>query len=236
LPRYSTVCVGRSSSPRLTITLEPEDVNRVWIFDLDDTLHNASAHVFPHINRSMTQYLMTHLDLDEAAACQLRRDYWQRYGATLRGLMRHHGTDPHHFLHHTHQFPQLESMILKTRGLRHMLRHLGGRKIVFTNSPMAYAEQVLRLLGIRDLFDTVFSIESTRFQPKPSMRGFLCLLRTLKLNASRCIMVEDNLPALVTARRLGMKTVYINPGARKPSHVDARIGSVLALPHIATRL
>ena len=28
-----------------------------WIFDLDNTLHDATPHIFPHINRSMTAYL-----------------------------------------------------------------------------------------------------------------------------------------------------------------------------------
>ena len=206
------------------------DARRVWIFDLDDTLHDASAHIFPHINRSMTHYLMTHLDLCEADACALRRDYWHRYGATLHGLMRHHGTDPHHFLHHTHQFPDLAAMVLKARGLRHTLQRLQGRKVVFTNAPMAYAEQVLQLLGIRDLFQNVFSIESTRFQPKPAKQGFLRILRVLRVAAARCVMVEDSLPALRTARGLGMKTVYVNPNTKRPSFVDARIGSILALP------
>ncbi len=206
--------------------------DRVWVFDLDDTLHNASAHVFPHINRSMTHYLMTHLNLSETDANDLRRHYWQRYGATLHGLMRHHGTDPHHFLQLTHQFPHLESMILKTRGLRHALIKLGGSKVVFTNAPMAYAEKVLALLGIRDLFDTVFSIESTRFQPKPRTHGFLRLLKTIRREASQCIMVEDSLPALKTAKRLGMKTVYVNSNAKRPSYVDVRVASVLALPKL----
>jgi putative hydrolase of the HAD superfamily len=209
-----------------------DDARRVWIFDLDDTLHDASAHVFPHINRSMTRYLMTHLDLEEAEANALRSRYWQRYGATLHGLMRHHGTDPRHFLHHTHQFPDLAAMVIRARGLRHALLRLRGRKVIFTNAPRAYAESVLRLLGIRDLFRDVFSIESARFQPKPSCQGFLHILRTLRVPAWRCIMVEDSLPALQTACRLGMKTVYVNPHPRRPSFVDARIGSIAALPHI----
>ena len=32
-------------------------MNKVWIFDLDNTLHNATPHIFPHINSSMTAYL-----------------------------------------------------------------------------------------------------------------------------------------------------------------------------------
>lgn len=202
---------------------------RIWVFDLDDTLHNASAHVFPHINRAMTNYLMTHLDLNEQEACQLRRHYWVKYGATLHGLMRHHGTDPHHFLHHTHQFPELDKMVLRARGLRSTLQRLKGRKMVFTNAPIKYAEQVLQLLKVRDLFEAVFSIESTLFQPKPAIQGFLRLLKSQRLQATHCVMVEDSLPALRTARKLGMKTVYISPNAKRPSYVDARIGNVHAL-------
>jgi putative hydrolase of the HAD superfamily len=209
---------------------------RVWIFDLDDTLHNASRHVFPHINHAMTRYLMVHLGLDEAAANQLRRHYWEKYGATLHGLMRHHGTDPHHFLQHTHQFADLSLMVLQVQGLREMLARLGGRKVVFTNAPMAYARQVLDLLRIRHCFEHVFSIESTRFQPKPAKAGFMRLLSRIEVPAARCVMVEDSLPALKMARQLGMKTVFINPGARRPSYVDARLHSVLALPNLSALL
>ncbi len=176
---------------------------------------------------------MMHLDLNEADACQLRRTYWHKYGATLHGLMRHHGTDPHHFLHHTHQFPQLHGMVLKAQGLRHALLQLDDRKFVFTNAPMAYAEQVLQILNIRDLFDGVFSIESTRFQPKPSKAGFMRLLRKFRLHAPSCVMVEDSLPALKTAKFLGMKTVHITRTVGRTSYVDVSTRSVLALPRLA---
>lgn len=211
-------------------------VQPVWIFDLDNTLHDASAHVFPHINRAMTEYMMTHLQLEEEDACALRRHYWERYGATLHGLVRHHGTDPHHFLHHTHQFAQLEDMLLHTPGLRQALQRLRGRKVVFTNAPMAYAGRVLEILGLRQCFERVFSIESTRFMPKPSKAGFLRILAALRSPASSCVMVEDSLPALRTAKALGMKTVYINPQPWRPAYVDARLNSVLALPGIAANL
>ena len=80
-----------------------------WVFDLDNTLHNASPHIFPHINRSMTAYLQRHLQLTEEDAGKLRAHYWRSYGATLLGMMRHHGTDPEHFLRETHAFPDLST-------------------------------------------------------------------------------------------------------------------------------
>lgn len=205
---------------------------KIWIFDLDDTLHDASAHIFPVMNRAMTQYIMDTLDLDETAAHKLRQHYWRIYGATLKGLMRHHGTDPHHFLSETHGFMNLPDMVLEVKCLRHMLNSLSGRKLVFTNAPRNYALRVLEIMGIADCFELIFSVESTKFHAKPSVRGFQMLLKTIKAQASDCVMLEDNLPALMTAKRLGMKTVWITKQLQKPTFVDYRLSDVLALTHI----
>jgi putative hydrolase of the HAD superfamily len=205
---------------------------RTWIFDLDNTLHDASPHIFPHINRAMTAYLEAHLGLAEAEAGELRRHYWKRYGATLVGLMRHHQTDPRHFLWHTHQFPELERMLVREPRLRATLARLPGRKIVFSNAPVHYSNAVLKALRIADLFDDVFSIERTRFRPKPDSSGFLRLCRANRIKPQRCIMVEDSLDNLRTAGRLGMKTVWVTRASRAPGSVDVKVASLAQLPRL----
>jgi len=207
-------------------------LKKIWIFDLDDTLHNASAHIFPVMNRAMTQYIMRHLDLDESSAHALRQHYWHIYGATLKGLVRHHNTNPHHFLEETHQLENLPEMVIQVKRLRHMLQSLDGRKLVFTNAPRSYALRVLDILDIEDVFEQIFSVESTKFHAKPSVRGFQKLLKSIKAKASDCIMLEDSLPALMTAKRLGMKTIWVSKKLHKPNFVDYRLSSVLALTHI----
>ncbi len=208
---------------------------RVWIFDLDNTLHDATPHIFPHINRSMTAYLQEHLQLGEDAANALRMDYWQRYGATLSGLIKHHGTDPDHFLWHTHQFPDLPDMVLHEPRLRHVLKQLPGKKLVYSNAPLHYAQAVLKLLRVDDLFDDVFSIEHSSYKPKPQTAGFRSLLRKHRLHASQCVMVEDSAENLQTAKRLGMRTVWVSDATRVPSYVDVRIRDVLELPRLLGR-
>lgn len=205
---------------------------KIYVFDLDDTLHNASAHIFPVMNRTMTRYIMNNLQMDETAAHSLRQHYWRVYGATLKGLMRHHGVDPYHFLNETHKLITLPEMVLQTKRLRHMLQNLQGRKVIFTNAPRGYALRVLDILGIGDCFELVFSVESTKFHAKPSVRGFQILLKTLKTKASNCVMLEDNLAALMTAKRLGMRTIWVTKKMNKPNFVDYRVSSVLALTHI----
>jgi putative hydrolase of the HAD superfamily len=209
---------------------------KTWLFDLDNTLHNATPHIFPHINRSMTAYIVEHLRVDEAKATQIRQHYWQRYGATLLGLIRHHDIDPRHFLWHTHQFPDLKHMVVFERGLKAMLRRLPGRKIVFSNAPLHYTEAVLELTGIADCFEAVYSVERIRFQPKPAPAGFHHLLRAERLNPRTCIMVEDTLANLKTAKRLGMKTVWVSASTRQPPYVDVQLASILDLPQRLGRL
>lgn len=210
--------------------------SKVWIFDLDNTLHDARPHIFPHINRSMTEYVAGLLGLGDEDANALRDAYWKRYGATLIGLIRNHGVDPAHFLSETHRFPDIDRMVVGRRELRFVLRRLPGRKIVFSNAPARYAGAVLQALGVDDLFDDVFAIEHTRFRPKPEAHGFLRLMHAHRLVASRCIMVEDSLENLRTARRLGMKTVWVTESNHAPAWVDVSVRHLFRLPRLLHRL
>lgn len=209
---------------------------RVWLFDLDNTLHNATPHIFPHINRSMRQYIERHLGVDEHQATRIRQDYWVRYGATLLGLMRHHGTDPRHFLRETHQFPDLQRMLDFQKPMLHALRKLPGRKIIFSNAPRHYTDAILEMTGLNRLFSAIYSVENVHFQPKPMFAGFRTLLRAEHLDPRRCIMVEDSLLNLVSAKKLGMRTVWVSTGLRQSPFVDVKIKSVLQLPERCGRL
>jgi putative hydrolase of the HAD superfamily len=217
-------------------TARRRPVALTWIFDLDNTLHDADPHIFPHLNRSMTAYLETHLGLGRDDANSVRTRYWRRYGATLLGLVRHHDVDPDHFLRETHRFPELGRMVLRHPLLRSVLTRLPGRKLVFSNSPVHYSVAVLGILRVADLFDDVFSIEHTGYQPKPDRRGFLRLLRKHRLRPRRCVMVEDSLANLKTAKRLGMRTVWVGAAAKAPAHVDVSIRHVAQLPRMLGRL
>src|SRR5262245_26527604 len=94
---------------------------RVWIFDLDNTLHDARQHTFPEMHRQMNDYIRRNFNLDEEGANEMRRFFWGRYGTTLKGLTRHYGHDPRRFLYETHQFPELGGMLVRIQALRHAL-------------------------------------------------------------------------------------------------------------------
>jgi putative hydrolase of the HAD superfamily len=223
--------------------LRSNPAQRVWLFDLDNTLHNASFAAFGGINEGMNAYIQRELGLDETQAAQLRRQYWLRYGATLLGLVKHHGVQAAHFLHHTHLLPGLEATV---HGHRHdlaALRRLPGLRIILTNAPRAYALRVLDTLGITGWFDAVLSIEDMQmfghFRPKPDARMFRQLLARLRVPASRCVLVEDTLEHQRAAHRLGIRTVWMQRWAqdaghegrfaRRPAYVDVRLRQLCKL-------
>jgi putative hydrolase of the HAD superfamily len=208
---------------------------RVWIFDLDNTLHDANARIFPSMHEQINAYLRRHFGLDEAGANEMRRGFWLRYGTTLNGLMRHYGTDPRRFLAETHHFPELADMVVHENALRHALALLGGRKLVFSNAPRHYVEGVLRAIGVGRWFDAVYTIEDTRFRGKPAAHGFHLLLRKHDLDPHRCAFLDDSLENLRTAKRLGMSTVWVSREKRRLSFVDLRVSSVLELPRLVFR-
>ena len=203
---------------------------RVWIFDLDNTLHDARVHIFPSMHAQIQDFLKKQFGLDDEGASRMRRDFWQRYGTTLRGLVRHHGTDPRHFLAETHVFPELADMVVHENAVKHALARLGGTKLVFSNAPRHYVEEVLRAIGLARHFDAVYTIEDTGYRGKPHAWGFHRLLRKHDLDPHRCAMIDDILDNLRAAHRLGMSTVWVSPVRRRVSYVDLRISSVTELP------
>ncbi len=223
------------------------DAGTVWLFDLDNTLHDAGAFVFPALKVSMQGYIQQQLQVEAAEAQRLSQHYWTRYGATLLGLVRHHGVDAAHFLHDTHRLPGLEARISAQRHDLATLARLPGRRFILTNAPRVYALRVLAALGIAHLFDGVFAIEDMamfgQLRPKPDARMLRRIAVRLRVPTHRCVLVEDTLVHQKAARRVGMATVWMQRFARRlaltgapaprwsmqPAYVDRRVRALRQL-------
>lgn len=190
----------------------------IWLFDLDNTLHNASHAIFPAINANMNAYMAQVLGsagrpADPETVDAARVAYWKRYGATLLGLVKHHQVRPEDFLREAHRFDDLAGMIRAERGLARLLRRLPGRKILLTNGPWRYSRDVLRHLRLHRHFAGHVAIESMRvhgqLRPKPSKQFLRKLLAKERIAARRCILVEDTVANLKAAKTLGLRTAWV---------------------------
>ena len=149
-------------------------------------------------------YVVRHLGVTPEEADALRQRYWLRYGATLLGLVRHHGIRAAHFLEETHRMPGLEARLRGSAHDRAALARLPGRKYILTNAPRAYAMRVLDALGLARRFDGVITIEDmTMFgmpRPKPDARMFRRLAARLG-GAGRRAACWSKTPCSIRSRR-----------------------------------
>jgi putative hydrolase of the HAD superfamily len=217
---------------------QPADSRKtVWLFDLDNTLHDCSKGIFNAIDKAMSQAVASSLNVPADEADVLRKKYWQRYGATVIGMVRHHGVRPEAFLDLSHDF-DVAPLVHSEYGIARKLRLLKGHKILLTNAPTQYARRVLKALGILHHFDGIWTIEHMalqgRIRPKPSAALMQQVLARLRVPARHVVLVEDTLRNLKSARAVGMRTVHVyHPGTPysalhygRSSYVDMRVNAV----------
>jgi len=205
---------------------------RTWVFDLDNTLYPARA-LYDEIGERMTRYIMRATKLDTAGALEIRERYFHQYGATVVGLMRHHGIDARDFLLDVHEADH--SVLKPDAELREMIDRLPGRRIIFTNGGGGHAERVLNSLQLDGLFDTVFDIETAELTPKPQRACYERLLAHCEIDARGAILIEDTLHNLEPAHDLGFATALVgvvHPNPRPP-YLDHWAPDVKALLRLA---
>jgi putative hydrolase of the HAD superfamily len=202
------------------------------LFDLDNTLYSPDRQLFALMDKRINSYMHEVVGIPLEQVDELRRSYWQRYGVTMQGLMRHHQVDPEDYLSYVHDI-DVPGRLAPDPELRQALQSLTQRRVVFTNSSTCHSERVLQALGLRDLFEEIYDIRVAGYRPKPYPDPYRAVLEHLGAGASECIMVEDTPENLLTAKQLGMGTVLVGP-RDTADYVDVQIDHAAQIPGAMT--
>jgi putative hydrolase of the HAD superfamily len=204
-----------------------------WVFDLDDTLYPRSVGIHGRLRERVVLFIAEHMRIDHASAEAIHLDYYERYGATLHGLVDLHGIKPRVFLDFVHDIDL--SVLTPNSDLIAALRALPGSRVVFTNASRAHAVAALDAMGMADLFDAIGSIEDSGFVGKPHLKAFSGFFSAHGIDPRRSAMFDDRAGNLLVPHQQGMKTVLVvepfGNGADefvKPPHVDAVIKNLTA--------
>lgn len=179
-----------------------------WVFDLDDTLYPPTGEIYAQMANRIRAYVMKTLNLDEKTAAVIQKDYYRKYGATVRGLMIEHNIDPENFTDYVHELDL--SSLRPNPQLKRCLDTLSGKKFIFTNGAYQHAKRVLECLGLTSCFSGIFSIREADYIPKPALQTYLKMLKTFNLKAEESIMFDDSPANILGAKRAGMHTVWIS--------------------------
>jgi putative hydrolase of the HAD superfamily len=180
-----------------------------WIFDLDNTLYPHHVNLWQQVDERIRDYIAGFLKVTHEEAFRLQKDYYKRYGTSMRGLMTVHGMAPDDFLEFVHRIDH--SPLEPNAALGQAIEKLPGRKLILTNGTRRHADAVLARLELDRHFDDVFDIVAAELEPKPSPQTYDRFLKAHNVDAATAAMFEDLARNLAVPHALGMTTVLVVP-------------------------
>jgi len=183
-----------------------------WVFDLDNTLYPHHL-LWQQVDDRIRSFISEFLQVPQGEAFRIQKDYYKRYGTTMRGLMTEHGLEPDDYLEYVHQIDH--SPLEPNPALGAALEKLPGRKLILTNGTRKHADAVMKRLAVHEHFDDVFDIIAAELEPKPSPKTYERFLVRHAVDPGKAAMFEDLARNLEAPHALGMTTVLVVPQGQR---------------------
>jgi putative hydrolase of the HAD superfamily len=184
-----------------------------WVFDLDNTLYPHHVNLWQQVDKRIGEYIANYLNVNADEARRIQKDYYRRYGTSMRGMMSLHGVSADDYLAYVHQIDH--SPLEPNPAMGAAIAKLPGRKLILTNGSTDHAAKVLERLGIGSHFEAVFDIIAAELEPKPAPQTYQKFLALHNVEPKSSAMFEDLARNLVIPHQLGMTTVLVVPDGSK---------------------
>ena len=184
-----------------------------WVFDLDNTLYPHHVNLWQQVDVRIRDFVANYLKVSKEEAFRIQKDYYRRYGTTMRGLMTVHGLHADDFLEYVHEIDH--SPLEPNPAMGAAIEKLSGRKLILTNGSRAHATKVLERLGLERHFEDVFDIVAAELEPKPAHQTYMRFLARHRVDPEKAAMFEDLARNLVVPHDLGMTTILVVPDGTK---------------------
>jgi putative hydrolase of the HAD superfamily len=179
------------------------------VFDLDNTLYPHHVNLWQQVDARIGEFIGNYLKVDPVQARRIQKDYYLRYGTSMRGMMTEHGVRADDYLAYVHQIDH--SPLEPNPAMGAAIAKLPGRKLILTNGSTDHAGKVLERLGLDRHFEAVFDIIAADLEPKPAPQTYRRFLDLHRVDPTRAAMFEDLARNLVVPHQLGMTTVLVVP-------------------------
>ena len=220
---------------------------KVWLFDYDLTLYGEEERfVLDSLDRRIALFVQKTVGGDFENATRIRKEYLERFGTTLAGLMAMNGTDPDDFFDFIHE-PEYLIYPTKAPEKLALLQGLQGPRFVFTNGRHDWSEAGMAHMGIDSAIDGVFDLKQLGWIGKPhesaygKMEAWLARVLpgmgcAMPADPREIVLLDDALRNLEPAHDRGWTTVLVNPNIEAPAWVDCHVPHLLNLPEVLEKL
>ncbi len=134
-----------------------------WVFDLDNTLYPHHVNLWQQVDARIGEFVSAWLKITPEQARTIQKDYYRRYGTTMRGMMTEHGVRADDYLAYVHKIDH--SPLEPNPAMGAAIAGLPGRKLSLTNGSTDHASAVLARLGLAAHFEAVFDIIAATAPP-----------------------------------------------------------------------
>jgi putative hydrolase of the HAD superfamily len=179
-----------------------------WVFDLDNTLYPHHL-LWQQVDDRIRSFIVDFLKVSPDEAFRVQKDYYKRYGTTMRGLMTEHALKHEEYLEYVHEIDH--SVLEPNPALGTVLQKLPGRKLILTNGTRKHADAVMKKLEVHQHFEDIFDIVAAELEPKPSAKAYERFLTRHDVDPAKAAMFEDLARNLTVPHALGMITVLVVP-------------------------
>lgn len=184
-----------------------------WVFDLDNTLYPHHVNLWQQVDVRIRDFVANQLKISQDEAFRIQKDYYKRYGTTMRGMMTEHGVSADDYLAYVHEIDH--SLLEPNPTMAAAIAKLPGRKLILTNGSTDHAGKVLERLGLTVHFEAIFDIIAAELEPKPAPETYDKFLKLHGVDPAKSAMFEDLARNLVVPHQLGMTTVLVVPDGVK---------------------
>ncbi len=190
-----------------------------WFFDLDNTLYQKPD-LFRLIDERINRFVMRFMGVDKEKAEIIRKDFFVKYGTTLRGLIKNFSVDPESYLDYVHDI-DVKRLLKYDFSLKSALENIKAQKFIFTNASKKHAEAVLSSLGIRGCFLDIFDTAYFGYHAKPEAYTFSKIANDFR---GKNIMIDDYPKNIEAAKKSGFCTVLV--GKKSSDYADIQIKDI----------
>ena len=195
--------------------------NERVIFDLDGTLYSfigdgtntfTGSNFYQDLRIRIVEYIAEKLAISREQSLAITAEIANEYDGELSiGFEKKYGIDRYEYYQSTWGVMDVEKYITLNQGLAARMEKFTGRSLLLTAAPKVWAEKVLKLLGIDEVFgNNIISGEPDTRKPQPGV--FIQAREILNVPFGSITSVGDqDVSDIIPAKSVGMKTIIIAP-------------------------
>src|ERR1700754_1252686 len=121
-----------------------------WVFDLDNTLYPHHVNLWQQVDAKINEFVSSWLNMSHEEARVVQKDYYKRFGTTMRGMMPLHGVHADDYLAYVHRIDH--SPLQPNPAMGEAIAKLPGRKLILTNGSGEHVDAGLARVGLQGPF------------------------------------------------------------------------------------